>query len=121
MVKIGVLALQGDVIEHRAILESLGAEVVEVRRADQLADLDGLILPGGESSTMGKLLEAFELLNPIREQIRGGLPTLATCAGLVLVARDATGKRGPLLGTMDVTVERNAFGRQRNSFEVDLD
>ncbi len=120
MVTIGVLALQGDFAEHKAILEKLGATAVEVRTADQLRGLDGLILPGGESSTVGKLLETFGLLQPIRDLVENGLPTLATCAGLVLLARNATEKRGPLIGTMDVQVARNAFGRQRDSFEVDL-
>jgi len=121
MVTIGVLALQGDFAEHKAILERLGATAVEVRTVDQLRGLDGLILPGGESSTVGKLLETFGLLQPIRDLVENGLPTLATCAGLVLLARNATEKRGPLIGTMDVQVARNAFGRQRDSFEVDLD
>jgi pyridoxal 5'-phosphate synthase pdxT subunit len=120
MVTIGVLALQGDFAEHKAILEKLGATAVEVRTVDQLRGLDGLILPGGESSTVGKLLETFGLLQPVRDLVENGLPTLATCAGLVLLARDATEKRGPLIGTMDVQVSRNAFGRQRDSFEVDL-
>jgi pyridoxal 5'-phosphate synthase pdxT subunit len=121
MVTIGVLALQGDFAEHKAILEKLGATAVEVRTVDQLGGLDGLILPGGESSTVGKLLETFGLLQPIRDLVENGLPTLATCAGLVLLARNATEKRGPLIGTMDVQVARNAFGRQRDSFEIDLD
>lgn len=120
MVTIGVLALQGDFAEHKSILEQLGATAREVRTVDQLAGLDGLILPGGESSTVGKLLESFGLLEPVRKAIREGLPTLATCAGLVLLARDATQKRGPLIGTMDVEVSRNAFGRQVDSFETDL-
>jgi pyridoxal 5'-phosphate synthase pdxT subunit len=120
MVTIGVLALQGDFAEHKAILEKLGATAVEVRTVDQLRGLDGLILPGGESSTVGKLLETFGLLQPVRDLVENGLPTLATCAGLVLLARNATEKRGPLIGTMDVQVARNAFGRQRDSFEVDL-
>jgi 5'-phosphate synthase pdxT subunit len=121
MVRIGVLALQGDFAEHKRLLEELGATAIEVRTLDQLEGLDGLILPGGESSTVGKLLEAFNLLEPVRALIAGGLPTLATCAGLVLLARDATEKRGPLIGTMDVQVSRNAFGRQRESFETELD
>jgi 5'-phosphate synthase pdxT subunit len=121
MVTIGVLALQGDFAEHKRLLEELGATAVEVRTVDQLEGLDGLILPGGESSTVGKLLEAFNLLEPVRSLITGGLPTLATCAGMVLLARDATEKRGPLVGTMDIQVSRNAFGRQRDSFETELD
>jgi pyridoxal 5'-phosphate synthase pdxT subunit len=121
MVTIGVLALQGDFAEHKRLLEELGATAVEVRTMDQLEGLDGLILPGGESSTVGKLLEAFDLLEPVRALISGGLPTLATCAGMVLLARDATDKRGPLVGTMDIRVSRNAFGRQRESFETELD
>jgi 5'-phosphate synthase pdxT subunit len=120
MVTIGVLALQGDFAEHKRLLEELGAAAVEVRTVEQLRGLDGLILPGGESSTVGKLLEAFNLLEPVRALIHDGLPTLATCAGLVLLARDATEKRGPLIGTMDVQVSRNAFGRQRESFETEL-
>ncbi|MFN0074275.1 MAG: pyridoxal 5'-phosphate synthase glutaminase subunit PdxT [Chloroflexota bacterium] len=120
MVRIGVLALQGDFAEHKVMLEQLGAEAVEVRTLEHLHGLDGLILPGGESSTVGKLLEAFDLLEPVRALVQDGLPTLATCAGLVLLAHDATEKRGPLIGTMDVQVSRNAFGRQRDSFEVDL-
>lgn len=102
------------------MLEALGAEVVEVRLPEQLADLDAIILPGGESTTLGKLLEDYGLRGPLRERIEEGLPTLATCAGLVLLARQAEGRRGPSLDTLDVTVERNAFGRQRESFEVDL-
>lgn len=102
------------------MLEALGAEAVEVRLPEQLEDLDAIILPGGESTTLGKLLEDYGLRIPLSEAIRAGLPTLATCAGLVLVARDAAGRRGPSLDTMDVTVARNAFGRQRESFEVDI-
>ena len=121
MVTIGVLALQGDFAEHKRLLEDLGATAVEIRTVEQLDGLDGLILPGGESSTVGKLLDAFGLLEPVRDLVRGGLPTLATCAGLVLLARDATELRGPAIGTMDVQVSRNAFGRQRESFETELD
>ncbi|MCC7103532.1 MAG: pyridoxal 5'-phosphate synthase glutaminase subunit PdxT [Chloroflexi bacterium] len=118
--RIGVLALQGDFAEHLAMLRSLGVEAVEVRTAAQLADLDGLIIPGGESTTIGKLAVTFGLIEPLRARIESGLPVLATCAGLILLASDV-GTSQPLIGVMDVAVERNAFGRQLQSFETDLE
>lgn len=117
--KIGVLALQGDFAEHIHVLENLGVEAVEVRLAEQLADLDGLIIPGGESTTMGKLARDFGLIEPLR-RFGQEKPTWGTCAGAILLSRDAR-RDQPLLGLMDINVERNAFGRQVESFEVDLD
>jgi 5'-phosphate synthase pdxT subunit len=117
--KIGVLAIQGDFAEHIAMLERLGAEGVEVRLPGQLASLDGLILPGGESTTIGKLAVEFGLMDPLREFARVH-PVWGTCAGAIFLSRDAR-RSQPLLGIMDITVQRNAFGRQVASFEADLD
>jgi 5'-phosphate synthase pdxT subunit len=119
MPRVGVLALQGDFREHIRSLLRLGVEATEVRLPGQLAGLDGLILPGGESTTMGKLAVEFGLLEPLRGLAAGGLPMWGTCAGLILLARDA-GRSQPLIGALDVTVQRNAFGRQLQSFETDL-
>jgi 5'-phosphate synthase pdxT subunit len=119
MPRIGVLALQGDFREHIRALLRLGVEATEVRLPQHLAGLDGLILPGGESTTMGKLAVEFGLLEPLRGLAAGGLPMWGTCAGLILLARDA-GHSQPLIGALDVTVQRNAFGRQLQSFETDL-
>ncbi|PRY50637.1 pyridoxal phosphate synthase yaaE subunit [Geodermatophilus tzadiensis] len=118
-VRIGVLALQGDVREHLAVLTALGAEAVPVRRPEELAGVDGLVLPGGESTTMTTLAVRTGLLEPLRDAVRGGLPAYGTCAGLVLLAGrllDAPPGQ-PTLGALDVTVRRNAFGRQAESFE----
>ncbi len=116
--RIGVLALQGAFIEHEKMLDRLGAQPVEVRLPEQLAGLDGLIIPGGESTTIGKLATDFGLMEPLR-RFAAGRPTWGTCAGLIFLARDA-GRPQPLLGLMDVAVARNAFGRQVESFEADL-
>ena len=116
---VGVLALQGDVREHLAVLRDLGAEAVPVRRPAELAAVDGLVLPGGESTTMTKLAVRTGLLEPLRDAVRGGLPAYGTCAGLVLLADrllDAPPDQ-PTVGGLDVTVRRNAFGRQADSFE----
>lgn len=119
---IGVLALQGDVREHREMLESLGADVVEVRTPEQLAGIRGLVLPGGESSVMDKLTKLFGLREPLIELIGQGIPVLGTCAGMIMVAGDIEdaidGQQS--LGGLDVTVRRNAFGTQRDSFDVAL-
>ena len=122
MTKIGVLALQGDVAEHEAMLVQSGAEPVAVKRADQLDDVAGLIIPGGESTTIGKLLRRFELLDLLRERARSGFPVYGTCAGMILLADEIedSGVDQPAIGGMDITVQRNAFGRQRESFETDL-
>lgn len=117
--KIGVLALQGAFIEHRKMLESLGAEAVEVRLPLQLDDLDGLIIPGGESTTIGKLAVSYGLIEPLREFARQR-PTWGTCAGMIFLAKDIGIDRQPILGVMDIAVNRNAFGRQIDSFEADL-
>jgi pyridoxal 5'-phosphate synthase pdxT subunit len=120
--RVGVLALQGDVREHARALTEVGAVPVEVRRESDLAGLDGLVVPGGESTTMGRLLTVFELLEPLRAAVQGGLPTYGSCAGMVLLADEVTGGRPdqPLVGGLDVTVRRNAFGRQVDSFESEL-
>ncbi len=116
--KIGVLALQGDFAEHQVMLQNLGVEVVEVRLPEQLQDLDGLIIPGGESTTIGKLAEDYGLIEPLR---RFGMQKAiwGTCAGAIFLSKDARRKQ-PLLGLMDIKVERNAFGRQIASFEIEL-
>ncbi|HEX8728692.1 MAG TPA: pyridoxal 5'-phosphate synthase glutaminase subunit PdxT [Ktedonobacterales bacterium] len=123
MTRIGVLALQGDFREHLRTLERLGAEGRAVRLPRDLDGLDGLIIPGGESTVMGKLMVAYDLDQPLRERIAAGLPTWGTCAGLILLARETDNAMAgqPLLAAMDIRVCRNAFGAQRESFEVDLD
>lgn len=120
---VGVLALQGDVREHVAALESAGARGVPVRRRGELEAVDGLVLPGGESTTIDKLLRLFELAEPLRAAIDEGLPVYGSCAGMILLAdRIVGGIEGQrTLGGMDMTVRRNAFGRQVDSFEADLD
>lgn len=120
MVKVGVLALQGDVREHVALLDSVGAEVVEVRRPDQLDDIDALVIPGGESTTIGRLARLYGLLDPLRKHVLSGLPTLGTCAGMIFLASATTERHQDQLGVLDATVQRNAFGRQNESFEADL-
>ncbi|GAA1833679.1 pyridoxal 5'-phosphate synthase glutaminase subunit PdxT [Pseudonocardia ailaonensis] len=120
---VGVLALQGDVREHLAALTAAGVAAVPVRRASELAAVDGLVLPGGESTTMSKLLEIFELLEPLRERLADGLPAYGSCAGMILLAGEVLDGRPDQrqLGGLDVVVRRNAFGRQVDSFETDLD
>lgn len=119
MKKIGVLALQGAVREHVQIVEKLGCVAVPITRVEDLAGLDGLVLPGGESTTMRKLLDRYELLEPIRSLANKGLPMFGTCAGLILLARDVIDYE-PHLAVMDVKVARNSYGRQVDSFEVPL-
>lgn len=118
---VGVLALQGDVREHRAVLERLGAVVVEVRRPEDLDQIDGLVIPGGESTTIGRLARLYGLTDPLRKHIASGLPTFGTCAGMILLATDVEEGSQDLLGVLDATVRRNAWGRQNESFEADLD
>jgi len=120
---IGVLALQGSVREHLAMLEHCGVRAVPVRRPAELAEVDGIVLPGGESTTMSRLLETFGLLEPLRERLAGGLPAYGSCAGMILLAREVLDGRPDQrqLGGLDVLVRRNAFGRQVDSFEEDLD
>ncbi len=118
MTTIGVLALQGDVREHLTVLERCGAHRLEVRTPSALANIDGLIIPGGESPTIGKLLIRSELDVAIRERAQAGMPIYGTCAGMILLGREASGGQPPLLGLMDLAVDRNAYGRQRESFEA---
>ncbi len=121
--RIGVFALQGDVREHLRALADAGAEAVGVRRPRELDSVDGLVLPGGESTTMVKLARTFELLEPLRERIAGGLPVYGSCAGMILLADRVDSAGSPLeatFGGIDITVRRNAFGRQVDSFEEDL-
>ncbi len=117
--KIGVLALQGDFIEHEHMLARLGAEPIEVRLPRDLEGLDGLIMPGGESTTFGKLAKQFGLVEPLRAFAQSGRPMWGTCAGLIFLAKDV-GRNQVTLGLMDVKVKRNAFGRQIDSFTCDL-
>ncbi|MFN3974488.1 MAG: pyridoxal 5'-phosphate synthase glutaminase subunit PdxT [Dehalococcoidia bacterium] len=120
-VRVGVLALQGDFLEHRQVLEALGAEVVEVRLPADLEKINALIIPGGESTTMARLLDAFSLRAPLTQHIREGMPTWGTCAGMILLAKRLREDRPIPLGVMDIEVARNAFGRQVDSFEADLE
>ncbi len=119
--KIGVLALQGAVREHVQAIQACGAEAVVVKKAAELADLDGLVLPGGESTAMRRLIDRAELMEPLREFADSGKPMFGTCAGLVLLAKEIDGQEAAHLGVMDITVARNSFGRQVDSFEADLD
>jgi len=123
VLRVGILALQGDVAEHDAILRESGAEPIQIKRAEQLHDIGGLVIPGGESTTIGKLLRHFGMLEPLRDRVAGGFPVYGTCAGMILLANDIEDAAGdqPSIGGMDVAVKRNAFGRQRESFETDLD
>ena len=121
--KVGVLALQGDVREHASALADLGVCVVEVRRPDDLAAVDALVLPGGESTTMSLLLESSGLFDPIAGRLAEGMPAFGTCAGMILLAHEVIDGRSDqrTFSVLDVSVRRNAFGRQRDSFEADLD
>ena len=118
---VGVLALQGDFAEHIAMLEGIGVSAAEVRLPSQLAAVDGLIIPGGESTTITRLLDIYELREPIRRLGIEGLPIWGTCAGAIVLARHASDLDRPNLALMDIDVRRNAFGRQVDSFEEDLD
>jgi 5'-phosphate synthase pdxT subunit len=120
MVKAGVLALQGDFREHARVFADAGATPVEVRTTAQLAGVDCLAIPGGESTTIAKLARAYDLVEPVRARAAEGLPILGTCAGMIVLATDVVGGE-PLFALMDVTVKRNAYGRQVDSFETDLD
>ena len=120
---IGVLAVQGDVQEHLKTLHRLGADAHPVRTAEEVAAADGLIIPGGESTTIGKLMERYGLRDPIRELVASGRPLFGTCAGMIVMARKVHGAADdqPSLAVMDVEVRRNAYGRQIDSFEADID
>jgi 5'-phosphate synthase pdxT subunit len=114
------LALQGDVVEHVAALERAGARALAVKTAADLARVAGLVIPGGESTTVMKLLARFELVEPIRERVRDGMPLWGTCMGMIVAAHDVAGLDQPTLDLIDITVRRNAFGRQNESAEVPL-
>ncbi|MCL6612524.1 MAG: pyridoxal 5'-phosphate synthase glutaminase subunit PdxT [Peptococcaceae bacterium] len=120
---IGVLALQGAFREHENSLRACGENIKtrQVRLPGQLEGIDGLVIPGGESTTMGKLMTDYGLLDPVLDQARKGLPVFGTCAGLIMLAREINGSNQPRLGLMDMLVERNAFGRQVDSFEADIE
>ena len=119
--RIGVLAYQGDVREHLAALAAVGADPVEVRTPAELEEVAGLVVPGGESTVIGKLAARYGLLEPLRERVAAGLPVLGTCAGMIFLAREVEGPPQDLLGVLDVRVRRNAFGRQVASFEAEVD
>jgi 5'-phosphate synthase pdxT subunit len=118
--KAGVLALQGDFREHARILQACGVTPVLVRTPEELASVECLVIPGGESTTIGRLARLHGLVEPIRERALDGMPVLGTCAGMIVMAKDVVGGE-PLLSLLDVAVERNAYGRQIDSFEADLD
>jgi pyridoxal 5'-phosphate synthase pdxT subunit len=116
----GVLGLQGDFAEHLATLDRLGVEGVDVRRPEQLDEVDALIIPGGESTTIGKLARQYGIIEKLQDRVAQGMPVWGTCAGAIFIAKDVPGHPHPLASLMDITVERNAFGRQVDSFEADL-
>jgi pyridoxal 5'-phosphate synthase pdxT subunit len=118
--KVGVLALQGDFREHGFVLAGAGATPVEVRTPEQLEEVDALVIPGGESTAIGRLARLYGLIEPIRERAASGMPMLGTCAGMILMAERVEGGE-PLLSLVDLTVRRNAYGRQVDSFETDVD
>jgi pyridoxal 5'-phosphate synthase pdxT subunit len=119
MVKIGVLALQGAVREHIRSVEGCGAEGIAIKKVEQLKEVDGLILPGGESTAMRRLIDKYDFMDALKEFAAEGKPMFGTCAGLILLAKNLVGHE-PHIGVMDITVERNSFGRQVDSFEADL-
>ncbi|MED3553758.1 pyridoxal 5'-phosphate synthase glutaminase subunit PdxT [Cytobacillus praedii] len=121
MIKIGVLGLQGAVREHIQSIEACGAEAIVIKHKEQLDEADGLILPGGESTTMRKLIDKYDFMRGLKEFAESGKPMFGTCAGLILLAKNIIGYDEPHIGVMDVKVERNSFGRQKESFEADLD
>lgn len=120
MRRIGVLALQGDVVEHVASLERAGARAVAVKSLEDLSGVDALVIPGGESTTVMKLLERAHLVRPIIERVQGGMPLWGTCMGMIVAAREVADLDQPTLNLLDITVRRNAFGRQNESAEVEL-
>lgn len=120
MVKIGVLALQGAVREHIQAIEASGAEAVAVKKLEQLQEIDGLVLPGGESTTMRRLIDKYGFLEPLKEFGNSGKPIFGTCAGAILLANEIEGQETVHLGLMSIKVQRNSFGRQRESFEAEL-
>ncbi len=122
MMKVAVLALQGAFVEHERMLRNMGMECMEIRQEkDVYRDFDAIILPGGESTVMGKLLRDYNLFSILKEKIQGGLPVLGTCAGLILLAENLSGGETPHLATMPITVKRNAYGRQLGSFRTEAE
>ena len=121
LARAGVLGLQGDFREHIETFGRLGTEAVDVRHPEQLDDIDALVIPGGESTTIGKLAEHYGFIPKLRERVAGGMSVWGTCAGAIFIAREVPGHRHPLAELMDIRVRRNAFGRQLDSFEADLD
>jgi 5'-phosphate synthase pdxT subunit len=121
MTTVGVLALQGDFREHLAVLDSLGVDATPVKTPEALTAVDALVIPGGESTTIGKMSVRFGLIDPLRSAISDGVPVYGTCAGLIFLAASLSDGDQPLLGVLDVVVKRNAFGRQNDSFEAALD
>lgn len=119
--KVGVLALQGDVVEHVKMLRGLGVEAIEVRTPEDLAKVDALVIPGGESTTIGKLAVEYGLDRAIPARVKEGMPVYGTCAGMIALSKQASGGEPPLLRLMNITVRRNAYGRQVDSFETDLE
>lgn len=119
--KIGVLAVQGAFREHERMLQELGAETVLVKLKAHLEGLDGLVVPGGESTSIGKLMRDYDLVHPIRDMVDNGMPVFGTCAGMIIMANRISNGDEPHLGVLNVEVNRNSFGRQRESFETDLD
>ncbi|MFP7736895.1 pyridoxal 5'-phosphate synthase glutaminase subunit PdxT [Priestia aryabhattai] len=120
MVKVGVLGLQGAFREHAQALEAAGAEAIIIKKVEQLDEVDGLILPGGESTAMRRLIDKYDFMEPLRQFAKAGKPVFGTCAGLILLAGQVVDREEPHLGIMDITVARNSFGRQRDSFEAAL-
>ena len=121
MPRIGVLAIQGDFLEHRQVLQRLGVDAPEVRLPDQLDRIDGLIIPGGESTTIVQLIDIYGFRQPLVDVVKAGMPVWGTCAGMIVVANELSDRRPDPLRLMDIEVSRNAFGRQVDSFEADLD
>ncbi len=119
-VKIGVLSLQGAVIEHIKMLNLAGAEGIEIKKTEQLTEIDGIIIPGGESTTIGRLMRTYGFIDSLQQFSNEGKPIFGTCAGLIIIAKQIVGQEEGHLGLMDIKVARNAFGRQRESFETDL-
>ena len=121
MATIGVLAIQGDFLEHRQVLERLGSVVLEVRTRNELDEVDGLIIPGGESTTIVQLLDIFDIRDHLVSLVKNGMPIWGTCAGMIVLANTLTDQRPNPLNLMDINVTRNAFGRQVDSFEADIE
>jgi len=119
-VKIGVLALQGAVAEHIRMLEQTGVEAIAIKKVEQLADIKGLVIPGGESTAIGKLMREYGFIEPLQKMAQQGFPLFGTCAGMIIIAKHIANQEDAHLGVMDIQVQRNAFGRQKESFEIDL-